>query len=342
MRLLVVKMSSLGDVVHTLPAITDAVQQIKDLHIDWVVEEAFRSIPLLHPAVGMSIPIALRRWRQHPTAARPEVAQFIGRIRQHPYDLVLDAQGLIKSAAVALLARGERAGFDARSAREAVASFTYQRRIGVERGRHAVFRCRQLFAEALGYRIDDVPADFGLRQDTTRREHKIMLLHGTTWANKHWPDSYWQTLVRLITADGFGVLIPHGNDEELARARFMATGDQRIEILPRASLGQLCDQLRRCAGVVTVDTGLGHLANAIGIPLVGLFGPTDPRLTGPVGSTQTVLASDHLPCIPCLKKKCQFDRSESTVYPPCFEGQFPERVWATLRAQIDRDEVSQP
>ena len=166
MRVLLVKMSSLGDVVHALPAVTDAAAH--GIEFDWVVEEAFATIPAWHPAVRNVLPIAWRRWRSRLLTERGQLGAFIRDLRNRRYDLILDAQGLIKSAVVTKLARAPaRAGFSFTSAREPAAAFACDRRVIVPQGGHAVDRLRTLFAATFGYADPvsaDVPSqpDFGL------------------------------------------------------------------------------------------------------------------------------------------------------------------------------------
>jgi heptosyltransferase-1 len=331
MRVLLVKMSSMGDVVHTLPAATDLIRALPDVKLDWVVEEGFASIPAMHPAVSEVIPIAMRRWRTSPWRYVGEFREFARRVRTHRYDLIIDAQGLLKSALVTGLARGTSAGFSRGSAREPLASTFYGKSVSVPKGQHAISRVRQLFARSFGYELDESRLEYGLARPGGVTANRILFLHGTTWPSKHWPEAFWKTLARLVSADGFEVLLPHGNDEELARANRIgeATG---AKVLQRVGIEALFEEMALSAGIVSVDSGLGHLAAAVEAPLVGLFGPTDPGLTGPIARNQGVIVSDHLPCMPCLKRDCQWPQSE--IYPPCFEKSTPEGVWKALRSAI--------
>jgi heptosyltransferase-1 len=169
-KLLIIKTSSLGDVVHMLPAITDARQQQPDLIIDWVVEEGFAEVPSWHPGIRRVIPLALRRWRKTPFAAntKTEIKQFINTLKQEQYDYVLDTQGLLKSALIACLSQGKRYGYDWHSIREPFASLCYQRRASVSRQQHAVTRNRLLTAAALGYAIDGMPLDYGISRTLSK------------------------------------------------------------------------------------------------------------------------------------------------------------------------------
>jgi len=335
-KVLVVKMSSMGDVVHTLPAVTDAARRIPGVQMDWVVEEGFVQIPKMHPGVNDVIGIALRRWRRSVSGARPELSGFLHRVRRERYDLIIDAQGLFKSAAVALLARGPRTGFDWHAAREPIASLSYDRRVSVESGIHAIDKVRRLFAVALNYDLPQTAVDYGLGpHEATQGPPQVMFLHGTTWSSKHWPERFWLDLATRAVREGLRVVVPHGNDEELARARRIGAVDPSVVVMDRVGLDGLARELRRTAGVVAVDSGLGHLAAALDVPVVALFGPTDPVLTGPRGKQGTVLVSDHLPCIPCFRKTCRFPLETEAVYPPCFSDATPARVWDELLARID-------
>ena len=332
MKILIVKLSSLGDVIHTLPAISDICAQIEDVHIDWVVEEAFADIPALHPGVTNILPIGLRRWRHNPMAAiaSKEIQTFLNRLRHQTYDLVLDAQGLIKSALVASLSDGKTVGLDWVSSRESPASLFYDLRVSIAREQHAVDRTRQLAALTFGYSLSGV-ADFGFAVSQAQTP-AIMLLHGTTWQSKHWPEEQWQALAEIIRNAGYGLVIPAGNPVESARASRIAIDE--TELLPPMSIGGLVRKMAECSGVVSVDTGLGHLAGALGLPTVGIYGSTDPILTGIRGVYAKSLASDHLPCIPCKKRHCKFSHDDCKIYPPCLAETTPETTWKALQSQI--------
>jgi heptosyltransferase-1 len=203
MRVLIIKMSSLGDIIHTLPALTDAKRIIPNISFDWVVEESFSEIPLWHAAVNNIIPIALRRFRKqgwHRVDSK-EISQFFTRLRQEKYDLVLDAQGLLKSAALTFACRGKkRCGFSWKSARESLASLFYQTQAVVPWGQHAVHRTRSLFAQSLGYTLPTTIADYGIEAsrlpDVLLAKPYYVFLHGTTWDTKHWPETYWIILAQ--------------------------------------------------------------------------------------------------------------------------------------------------
>ncbi|MEJ6684840.1 MAG: lipopolysaccharide heptosyltransferase I [SAR86 cluster bacterium] len=339
LKILVVKLSSLGDVIHTLAAVSDAAAALPGIQIDWVVEEAFQEIPNLHPAVSRVIPVAIRRWRRNWWQSRREIRAALRALRETDYDLVIDAQGLIKSAIVSSLAKGRVVGLDRQSSREPLASLTYAQGYTVARQQHAVTRLRQLFASALAYPMPSASADFGLRAEqvaaASQPKRNILFFHGTTWSTKHWPVALWQQLAGLVNAAGYGVLLPHGNAVELARAEAIRATSSDAQVLPRMSLTALADCLAGVKGVVSVDTGPGHLAAAMDVPMVSLFGPTNPLLTAPYGQRQSAIAADDLACIPCMKRDCQYsDTDAAQVYPPCFRTTTPAKVWQRLLVQI--------
>ena len=333
MRVLIVKTSSLGDLIHTFPALTDAARAHPDLEFHWLVEEAFHEVPWMHPAVSCTTLIALRRWRRAPLAAfkSGEIQALRRRLRRTDYDLVIDAQGLLKSALPARWAGAPVAGFDRRSAREPLAAAFYQQRLEVPRRLHAIERLRRLFAQALDYPLPDTPPDYGLAPPAAPRERTLIFFHATTWPSKHWPPAFWTELARRAERAGYLVCWPWGNEEERRQAHWLqARGGG--EVLPRLSLTELEAQLGRAAGVVGVDTGLAHLAAALGTPAVTLYGPTDPRRTGTLGRHQRRLGV-HYPCAPCLERRCP--RPAATgVETPCFATLTPERVWAALEAEM--------
>ncbi len=347
MKILIVKMSSLGDVIHALPAVSDLAQHRPDAEIHWVVEESFSAIPEMHPAVSRVIPIAIRRWRRHlfDVETWREVRRFYRALRQEQYDLVVDSQGLIKSALIAGLSRGPVAGFDASSSRERLASYGYGVAYPVGPDLHAVDRQRILFSAALGT-VSDGPADYGLRvmpDEKIRARPTVMLLHGTTWESKHWPESCWIRLAGRLSEAGFRIAVPAGSPEEQARAGRIVDATAEGMVLSGLGLRALASYLTASVAAVTVDSGLGHLAAAVRTPLVSIFGPTDPGLTGIRCFDEAghqLLVGTHLPCIPCRKRHCQFSRDSSKIHPPCFEPITPEATWQALRLQIEKSPQS--
>ena len=324
MKVLILKMSSLGDVIHTLPAIEDAYQHCPHIQFDWVVEEAFQEIPAFHPAVRRVIPIRLRAWRKKwgNKAIWQDIRLFMQQLQDNEYDLIIDAQGLLKSALVSILAKGKRVGFDFSSAREPLASLFYHQKINIPKKQQAITRVRALLAQALNYPEPQSPPKLNI-PDVNLMVYPIfnpywVFLHATTWPTKHWPESYWAELTRLATQAGHQVVFPWGNTTEKARAERLS--QQGGTVLPALNLKTLTFILKHAAGCVSVDTGLGHLAALLGTPTLSLYGATSPYLTGTVGAKR--LAT--LTCAPCLKRQC---RISTEVYSPCMRSLTPESVF---------------
>ncbi|WP_426415751.1 lipopolysaccharide heptosyltransferase I [Aestuariirhabdus sp. LZHN29] len=302
MRILLVKTSSMGDVIHALPALTDAQERFPFLRVDWVVEEGFAEIPSWHPMVDRVIPVSIRRWRKQPLRSifSGQVKAFRNEIARERYDAVIDAQGLLKSAWITRQARGVTFGYDRNSIREPLASCCYRRRLGVPRDQHAVERIRQLFAQALDYPLPETRGDFGLQRDRFMPEvvkaekPYVVFLHGTTRDDKHWPEPYWQTLCGMLAHRGYEIRLPWGNERERARAEAIARISPAATVLPKLNIAGVAAQLAGACGAVAVDTGLGHLAAALAVPTVSLYGPTSPGLIGAYGDHQLHLcASDY-------------------------------------------------
>jgi len=291
-RVLLIKMSSLGDVIHTLPALSDACAALPQLRFDWVVEEAFAEVPAWHPAVGRVLRVALRRWRRAPLEAwrSGQWQAFRRELLDTSPDLLIDAQGLLKSAMLARMVAAPRAGFDRASAREGLSALCYQRRVAVTRGMHAIERTRTLFAEALGYVRPGSAPDFGIDRGRLPAcgigAADLVFLHGSSRAHKCWPESGWRELCGFAAARGLSVALPWGSAAEHARAQRIATGNPLARVLPRLGLGQMASLLSAARGVVAVDTGLGHLAAALDVPCVSLYGPTEVALIGTRGQSQ--------------------------------------------------------
>lgn len=341
MKVLLVKTSSMGDVLHTLPAVSDARAAISDLQIDWVVEEPFAEIPTWHPAVNDVIPVAVRRWRKNLLAAdtRREIAAYRARVKRERYDLILDAQGLLKSAVLSSCARGPRAGLDRHSAREGIASWFYRRRAHVRRDLHAIERVRRLFSLVLGYERASGAhelIDYGIAGHefgaAAGDSDYLVFLHATTWASKHWPQAYWRELADLAGAAGREVYLPWGNPVEHQSAERIAEGKSHCEVLPKLGLGDIAARLSAARGAVAVDTGLAHLCAALEVPTVTLYGSTNADLTGTLGKHQLRGVADY-DCAPCLRRECKVPRGEQ-AYPPCYTSLPPARVWSMLNGAM--------
>jgi heptosyltransferase-1 len=287
--ILVVRPSSLGDVVYALALVSDVRTARPEFAIDWVAEEAFVPLVALHRGIRRVIPVALRRWRRSPWAAATwrEAAQFRREVQRDEYRAVLDLQEQVKGALMARLARGVRHGPDRHSIREPVATLAHDVHHRIAREQHFVERCRQLAAAALGYACSGPPRfDFALPvlPAGAPAPPYAVLVHATSRAEKLWPEPHWRSLIATLASRGLRVLLPWGSDAERDRAERLAAGTPGAQALPRLALDALAGVLARAALVAGVDTGLVHLAAALGTPTLSLFVATDPRLAG-VGRT---------------------------------------------------------
>ncbi|VXB47633.1 ADP-heptose:LPS heptosyl transferase I [Pseudomonas sp. 8AS] len=327
MRVLLIKTSSLGDVIHTLPALTDAARAIPGIQFDWVVEEGFAEIPAWHPAVAQVIPVAIRRWRKNlwQTLKNGDWRRFKARLGETDYDLVLDAQGLLKSAWLTRYVKAPVAGLDRDSAREPIACRFYDRQYPVAKDQHALERTRQLFAQALGYALPEGLGDYGLDRAAMAApgpQPYLLFLHGTTWASKHWPEADWRALAQRMAGQGWVIRLPWGNEAEKARAERIAAGIDGASVLPRLNLAGVAKVIAGATACVAVDTGLGHLAAALDVPCISLYGPTLPGRVGAYGRGQVHLCASGP------------DSGSGDRHKPCFDGLGAERVGNELNALL--------
>jgi heptosyltransferase-1 len=284
-RILFVKTSSLGDVVHNCPAVSDVARCVPGALIDWVVEEPYAGIAALHPAVRQVIPVGVRRWRRTPWNPRVwgEMRAARRALGAERYDAVIDTQGLAKSALLCSLARGTKHGMDRESCREPVAARAYDVVHAVARGQHAVQRNRQLAAAALGYVLPEA-CDYGLHAPAApARGPTVVLLTMSSRDDKLWPEERWAALAGALGERGFACVLPWGSARERARCQRIAAATRGAHVPARMSLVELARALAAARGVVGVDTGLSHLAVAMGAPVVGVYCATDPALTGLYG-----------------------------------------------------------
>ncbi len=285
-RVLLVKTSSLGDVVHNLPVVSDLMAMQPALTIDWVVEEAFAAIPRLHPHVSRVLPVAVRRWRRAPwrSDVRAEICRFLSDLRSVNYDAVIDTQGLLKSAWISRAAHGDRHGLDWSSSREPLAWF-YNRTHRVPWGQHAVERNRSLAAQTMGYAIT-TPARYGISAAAQEfawlsgRAPYALLLHATSAERKLWPEANWVELGRKLALRGAACVLPWGAEAERLRSERLAKQIPQAIVPARMDIAALAALLAGAQAVVGTDTGLTHLAGALEVPTIGLYCATDPAATG--------------------------------------------------------------
>lgn len=306
MKILIVKLSSLGDVVHAMPAVQDMLRALPDAQIDWVVERGFA--PLAQRCRGIHRVIAsdLRRWRKAPLnqETRRAWGVFKAELQQEQYDAVIDLQGLSKSALISWLARlspgGKRYGLANQtegSSFEAPARWVAHQAITLPAHSHAVTRSRELCAQALHYRLP-VELSFGLVAQRVQAplvgtemtikpglRGVVALVHGTSRADKQWPLAHWRALAQRLNDAGFGVVLPHGNPAEQQTAQDIAQGLAHAQVWPVLPLDALIDALTICSGVIGVDSGLSHIAVALDLPHVQIYNFDTAWRTGPLADS---------------------------------------------------------
>lgn len=285
-RILLVKTSSLGDVIHNLPVVTDILQQHPSVKIDWVAEESFADIPRLHPAVDQVFTVAVRRWRKTLFNRKTwqEISAFKRAVSKQHYDLVIDTQGLIKSALMASCAQGLKCGQDNKTAREPVASYFYQKKLTIARNQHAVVRNRETVAKACGFSVPNQAPDYGLNAKSSNTIELptayIIGLHGTSKDSKLWPTNNWLGLAAALNQQQLHLVLPWASDAEHKRAKEIAASNKNVIVLPKLSIAQLAPIIGNAKAAVGVDTGLSHLATALSLPTVAIYTDTKPALTG--------------------------------------------------------------
>ncbi len=338
MKILIVRLSSLGDILHLFPAISDLRRRLPETEIHWLVEPAFAEMVSWHFAVDKVITVPLRAHKKAWWKLPRLLSGLKRQLKAEKYDLVLDAQGLLKSAMLARLAGVDIYGFDKDSARESLAARFYQETASVEKGLHVIEKNRQLVAQLFG--ADSSQAlDYGLEAFSQKQmaaslpsvlqdfsgQPTMVLLHGTTWNSKYWPESSWLELVALLAEQGVRCLLPWGNEQECQRAqRLQQAGGAMAIVLPKLPLTELIRVMLHTEGFVSVETGIGHLATVLDIPGIMLHGPTDPAYSGILNKSCLHITSG-LDCSPCFKRDCPKLQSLSEI-PPCQQAITAQQV----------------
>jgi heptosyltransferase-1 len=309
MRILIVKTSSMGDVVHALPAISDMAQALPGIEIDWLVEKSFSSMPAQHRAVRRVITLQWRKWRKslRSPETRTAIRAWHQEMARDRYDLIIDLQGLLKSAAFACFANGPRGGYDRRSTREPLAALFYRRKATVSRELHAVERCRQLCAQLLGYPAPTSAPDFGLqvKADAWRPGPRpfAVLIPCASRPEKLWPQPDWLAVARHLTLQGCDIALMWGSAEERLLAHAIAD-KVAGHVPPFLTVAQVSDTLAQAHVVVGLDTGMTHIAAAHGRPTVGIYCDHEPGLAGLVGAgpVKSLGGKGQVPTLPEVLK----------------------------------------
>ena len=267
--------------------VSDIVSHYPEACIDWLVEESFAPLPKLHPRVNKVIPVAVRRWKRAVFQSNTwrEIGALRSTLAQCRYDLIIDTQGLLKSALLGMNAKGAHYGYDRNSAREPLASLFYQHTYSVARLQHAVERNRQLAALALGYTLQG-KANFGIHApeiaspEWLPSARYVVLLHATSRDDKLWEESNWVALGKQLHEQGIVCVLPWGSTKEQERSQRLAALIPEAISTPKLNLNEVAALLAGAHAIVGVDTGIAHLAAALHRPTIGIYTATDPLLTG--------------------------------------------------------------
>jgi len=340
MRVLIIKLTSMGDLMHALPALTDAVKAIPNIEFDWVVDKTFSEVPLWHPAVKNVITTAHRQWKKNIIQSWREglLSQFNQKLNKYDYDLVIDLQNNMKSATVSWFYKGDVHGFDKGYCRERFAYKAYKHRYAIPENQHAINRIRQILSQALAYPLVDSPPDYGTNFEQydlpelnfVLPEKYLIFVHNASWLSKIWPLTSWQGLINKVVDHGYSVLLPCGTDEEQQRAQQIAAVNEKAHALPRLTLNEIAALTYRADAAMCSDTGLAHLAAVAGTPAQTIYGATDTDLIGTVGRHQHHIVSE-MNCAPCYKRTCP--RPEAiNGEPVCMDEISIETAWHRLKA----------
>ncbi len=301
MRVLIIKLTSMGDLMHAFPAITDAVERIPNITFDWVVDESFAQVPAWHPAVNNIITTAHRRWKKDLSSAwsNGEFSQFFQRLNQDDYDVVVDLQSNLKSAFVSWLRKGPVHSYDKKTCREKPAHWAYQKRYHVPLRQHAIERQRELFSYIFSYKKPTSDPDYGVNLSSCTLptvssqglsqplpKKYVVCVHNASWPTKLWPVEHWQSLIGKIADQGYSVLLPCGSQDEYERAMAIAKNHCAAIALPKMSLNHMAAILSHATAAVCSDTGLAHMAAVVSTPAITLYAVTDTVLIGTVGDHQ--------------------------------------------------------
>ena len=338
MKVLLIKLTSMGDLIHALPAITDASQNISDITFDWVIEKSFSEVAVWHPAVKKVIPTSHRKWKKSffHSWKNGEIVQFLMDLRKTQYDVVIDGQTNIKSAFACLLAKGNKHGLDKNSAREWLAPFAYHHKYFISKEMHAIKRLRILFSKALNYEFVDSKVDYGISRYSfpplkmAFPKPYLVFVHNASWQSKLWPVNHWRSLIQMAEAEGHHIVLPWGNDKERQIAEKIANGFNKTVVLPFCTLSEQAEILKQSAGAICSDTGLSHLAAALNVPAITLYGSTSTQLIGTTGQYQQHIIS-NFPCTKCYKHNCYYE-NKPHADALCLTNITPASVWKHFQA----------
>jgi len=339
MNILIVKLSAIGDVIHTLPSLATLRELYPRAHISWVVEEAAADLIRNHPCLNEVLVSGRKRWSRnlrsgHFRQTLSEISTFIKMLRQRHYDLVIDFHGLFKSSMIVLLSGGKRKlGYD--SWQELSGLFLTEK-IPEDMNKHAVDRYLD-FSRYLGAKTGRI--QFVLPADPGAEEKARVLMHNhnledkkfiafnpvALWPTKLWNNQKFAHLGDLINNELQMKVVFTGSEKEPIEKITSSMKTDGVNMGGETSLLDLACLYKKARMVISTDSGPMHLAAAVGTPVIALFGPTDPARTGPYGAGHTIIRAG-VDCSPCLLKKCSTKK--------CMEDISPEQVFAVVKRMI--------
>ena len=285
----------MGDLIHALPALTEAKDHINNITFDWVVDKSFSSVPKWHPNVKNTIETNHREWKLNlfSSKSRDEMKKVINTIDSTEYDLIIDMQNNIKSALLSFMCKSSVVGLDAKSVREYPAHFAYKNKIRVPKDMHAVERQKQQLASALGYETNISNRDYGISKTNFKKPKQFnfgkyaVCVQNASWITKQWPIESWKELLKTLEQkDLFNLLFPSGSQSELDRASEICSVSEKAYALEVLSLDEVAFLIDNSKFTLCSDTGLAHVSAMVGTPSLTLYGPTDTRLIGTYGNNQ--------------------------------------------------------
>lgn len=341
-NILLIKLSAIGDVVHTLPSLAALRKLYPKAHITWVIEEAASDLIIKNPYLDRVIISYRKHWIAEFKKGRiysswKELAFFLRELRNRPYDIVIDFHGLFKSAILVSLSSGNRKlGYNSL---QELSGFFYNEKISEDMTKHAVDRYLD-FPRYLG--ADGFEPEFMIPIDDENRErvHRLLITNNLSgkdrfvsispnalWKTKLWDEVKFARLCDRINKELKAEIVFTGQEKDtLDRIQTMMKG-RAVNLGGQTTLRDLAYLYKHSAVVVTTDSGPMHIAAAVGTPTIALFGPTDPKRTGPYGKGHTVIRKE-LPCSPCLLKKC-----DSTI---CMKDITVDEVFDAVAEKIDK------
>tara|TARA_B100001250_G_scaffold390568_1_gene390660 strand:+ start:1301 stop:2245 length:945 start_codon:yes stop_codon:yes gene_type:complete len=291
----------MGDLMHALPALSEAKENIEDISFDWVVDKNFASVPSWHPLVDRIITTDHRNWKKQLFSkdSRDSLLDVMKKINEGNYDYVVDMQNNLKSAFISYFMKHDVVGMDAKSAREYPAHLAYSNKIYVDKRLHAIERQKELLAKALGYKCKKNNVNFGalfktfIKPNIKLANEYIVLVQNASWITKQWSIENWQELIRRIEEKGVLMLLPSGNPEELERAKEICSISDMAQALDLMSLNEIAYIIKNANFTICSDTGLAHLSALVGTPSITLYGPTNTSLIGTYGESQIHLVGEN-------------------------------------------------